>query len=205
MARPAAQVPDESEEAEGGGLLESIGAQLAALTAQVSEIDQRTASLKSETPSRPVEVQLSAETVGQIADALAALQAAGTQALSEAFKAGSDDLTEALSALVQAEVARSLSDAGYVVEVIDKSEAATGDEQDERDELEAAAATRRPVSLVDPVSGDRTDNETDEVANEANEETDLDFERAPLGLDELDDPFIDALVSKTPLTAETSR
>ena len=170
----ASTTPAEAaSDADGGGVLERIGAQLAALAAQVSEIDERTASMGPGLPRQPVEVALSPESVAQIADALAALQAAGTQALDDAFKSVTDDLTEALSGVVQAEVSRTLAEAGCTVEV---AEAAEPDVD--------VAPHPAPVPPVDPP-----------VAEAQIEEP------PPLSLEELDDPFLDALIRKEPLSA----
>ena len=234
MASPDSP-PVEPSDTEGEGLLETIGAQLATLAAQVSEIDQRMSSVESGAPSQPVEVRLSPETVAQIADALAALQAAGSQALDEAFKTASDDLTEALSGLVRSEISRTLTDAGYTVEVtqvaesdIDDepfeddtgSDAAAENDVDELREPEPIAASVRsgpdavampsivaPLAAADRVDaayesigsgskGDTGDDDTDEADGDL-----IDADRAPLALDELDDPFLDALIRKEPLSA----
>lgn len=234
MASPDSP-PVEPSDTEGEGLLETIGAQLATLAAQVSEIDQRMSSVESGAPSQPVEVRLSPETVAQIADALAALQAAGSQALDEAFKTASDDLTEALSGLVRSEISRTLTDAGYTVEVtavaesdIDDepledgtgSDAAAENDLDELTESEPIAASVRsgpdaaampsivaPLAAADRVDaayesigsgseGDTGDDDTDEADGDL-----IDADRTPLALDELDDPFLDALIRKEPLSA----
>lgn len=234
MASPDSP-PVEPSDTEGEGLLETIGAQLATLAAQVSEIDQRMSSVESGAPSQPVEVRLSPETVAQIADALAALQAAGSQALDEAFKTASDDLTEALSGLVRSEISRTLTDAGYTVEVTEVAESDIDDEPfedgtgsdaaaehdlDELTEPEPIAASVRsapdaaampsivaPLAAADRVDaayesigsgseGDPGDDDTDEADGDL-----IDADRAPLALDELDDPFLDALIRKEPLSA----
>ena len=234
MASPDSP-PVEPSDTEGEGLLETIGAQLATLAAQVSEIDQRMSSVESGAPSQPVEVRLSPETVAQIADALAALQAAGSQALDEAFKTASDDLTEALSGLVRSEISRTLTDAGYTVEVTEVAESDIDDELfedgtgsdaaaehglDELTEPEPIAASVRsapdagampsivaPLAAADRVGaayesigsglqGDTGDDDTDEADGDL-----IDADRAPLALDELDDPFLDALIRKEPLSA----
>lgn len=193
---------DDSPDTEGEGLLETIGAQLATLAAQVSEIDQRMASVESGTPSQPVEVQLSPETVAQIADALAALQAAGSQALDEAFKTASDDLTEALSGLVRAEISKTLSDAGYTVEVTEAAEPAVIDEPLEHDTDSGSDAAVMP-SIVAPLAAGSAGTDESEVEDDGieAEEVGVDADRPPLGLDELDDPFLDALIRKEPLSA----
>ncbi|WP_419931944.1 hypothetical protein [Candidatus Poriferisodalis sp.] len=207
MASPTA--PDDPPDTEGEGLLETIGAQLAALAAQVSEIDQRMASVESGSPSQPLEVQLSPETVAQIADALAALQAAGSQALDEAFKTASDDLTEALSGLVRAEISRTLSDAGYTVEVSEAAEPALGeavepsaaDELLEHDADSGSDALAMPT-IVAPLASSSVGPAESESDSEVESEGDaVDADRPPLGLDELDDPFLDALIRKEPLSA----
>lgn len=199
MASPTA--PDDPPDTEGEGLLETIGAQLAALAAQVSEIDQRMASVESGSPSQPLEVQLSPETVAQIADALAALQAAGSQALDEAFKTASDDLTEALSGLVRAEISRTLSDAGYTVEVSEAVEPAPIDELLEHDADSGSDAVAMPA-IVAPLASSSAGPAEPESDSEAESEGDtIDADRPPLGLDELDDPFLDALIRKEPLSA----
>lgn len=234
MASPDSP-PVEPSDTEGEGLLETIGAQLATLAAQVSEIDQRMSSVESGAPSQPVEVRLSPETVAQIADALAALQAAGSQALDEAFKTASDDLTEALSGLVRSEISRTLTDAGYTVEVTEVAEsdiddelfedgkgsdAAAENDLDELTEPEPIAASVRsgpdaaampsivaPLAAADRVDaayesigsgseGDPGDDDTDEADGDL-----IDADRTPLALDELDDPFLDALIRKEPLSA----
>ncbi|MCY4515630.1 MAG: hypothetical protein OXB99_00150 [Acidimicrobiaceae bacterium] len=222
MASPTS--PVEPTDKEGEGLLETIGAQLATLATQISEIDQRMASVESGSPSQPVEVQLSPETVAQIADALAELQAAGSQALDEAFKTASDDLTEALSGLVRTEISRTLTDAGYTVEVSDASEApevsdigevADFDELDEPAVDDAAlampvavaplatspaATAEQPETVPDvidavPIRDAVDDLEDDEEGLEASSDG------PPLALSELDDPFLDALIRKEPLSA----
>lgn len=241
MASPTP--PVESTDTEGEGLLERIGAQIATLATQVSEMDQRMANVESGTPSRPVEVQLSAETVGQIADALAALQAAGSLALDEAFKSASDDLTEALSGLVRAEISKTLADAGYTVEVSEVTEPAVGEEALEQDaepaavsvgfgaggeelpEAEPLAASVRPgsesatmPSIVAPLATGSADaveqaeaaldsigsgsirDASDEGEDDDNG-PDVNADRPPLALEELDDPFLDALIRKEPLSA----
>ncbi len=227
--------PAEPPDTEGEGLLETIGAQLATLAAQVSEIDQRMSSVESGTPSQPVEVRLSPETVAQIADALAALQAAGSQALDEAFKTASDDLTEALSGLVRSEISRTLTDAGYTVEVTEVAESDIDNEpfddstgadtaaESDVDELpgpEPIAASVRSgpdagamPSIVAPLAAaERVDAAYESISSgpesgTGNEETDdvdgdvIDTDRAPLRIDELDDPFLEALIRKEPLSA----
>ena len=203
MASPTA--PDDPPDAEGEGLLETIGAQLATLAAQVSEIDQRMASVETGSPSQTLEVQLSPETVVQIADALAALQAAGSQALDEAFKTASDDLTEALSGLVRAEISKTLTDAGYTVEVSEGAEPAASDAAelaitDEPPELDTdsgpdAAAMPSIVAPLAPSSAGPAEQEAEEHGDA------IDADRPPLRLDELDDPFLDALIRKEPLSA----
>ncbi|WP_419864775.1 hypothetical protein [Candidatus Poriferisodalis sp.] len=234
MASPDSPPVDPSD-TEGEGLLETIGAQLATLAAQVSEIDQRMSSVESGTPSQPVEVRLSPETVAQIADALAALQAAGSQALDEAFKTASDDLNEALSGLVRSEISRTLTDAGYTVEVTEVAEPGTGDAPFEDDigsdataesdtealpEREPIAASVRSApdaaampSIVAPLAAaERADAAYESIrsGSESNTGVDdaddvdgdvIDTDRAPLRLDELDDPFLDALIRKEPLSA----
>lgn len=203
---------DDSPDTEGEGLLETIGAQLATLAAQVSEIDQRMASVESGTPSQPVEVQLSPETVAQIADALAALQAAGSQALDEAFKTASDDLTEALSGLVRAEISKTLSDAGYTVEVTEAVEPAVTDEPSEHETDSGSDAAAMPSIVAPLAAAERVDAAYESISAEpesdaSDEEADddgggaVDADRPPLGLDELDDPFLDALIRKEPLSA----
>ena len=213
MASPTA--PDDPPDTEGEGLLETIGAQLATLAAQVSEIDQRMASVESGSPSQPLEVQLSPETVAQIADALAALQAAGSQALDEAFKTASDDLTEALSGLVRAEISRTLSDAGYTVEVNEAAEPAVSeaaepavadelvehdaDELVEHDADAGSDAAAMPAIVAPLASSSTGPAELEPEAEDAGDTVDTD--RPPLRLDELDDPFLDALIRKEPLSA----
>ena len=219
-------------------MLETIGAQLATLAAQVSEIDQRMSSVESGAPSQPVEVRLSPETVAEIADALAALQAAGSQALDEAFKTASDDLTEALSGLVRSEISRTLTDAGYTVEVTEVAESDIDDEPfeggsssdaaamladsdvDELPEPEPIAASVRSgpdagtmPSIVAPLAAaERVDAAYESISSGSESDTDgedtddvdgdlIDADRAPLALDELDDPFLDALIRKEPLSA----
>ena len=242
MASPT-PLPVDTPSPEGTGVLESLGAQIASLAAQVIEIDQRMTSVESGSPSRPVEVQLSPETVAQIAEALGALQAAGSQALDDVFKSATDDLTDALSGLVRAEISRSLSDAGYNVDVIEAAEpdAATllvevgPDDQAEEDladhnlpEVEPVAASVRlgpgPAvmpSIVAPLAGsstgvaDRTEAayesireassgfDDDDVDDDDVDDEDfvIDADRPPLSLAELDDPFLDALIRKEPLSA----
>ncbi len=234
MASPDSP-PVEPSDTEGEGLLETIGAQLATLTAQVSEIDQRMSSVESGTPSQPVEVRLSPETVAQIADALAALQAAGSQALDEAFKTASDDLTEALSGLVRSEISRTLTDAGYTVEVTEVAESDIDDgpseddtgaslagesNVDELSEPEPVAASVRsgpdagavPAIVAPLAAAERVDAAYESIGSgsqgatgdDDSDEADshlIDADRAPLRLDELDDPFLDALIRKEPLSA----
>lgn len=234
MASPDSP-PVEPSDTEGEGVLETIGAQLATLAAQVSEIDHRMSSVESGSPSQPVEVRLSPETVAQIADALAALQAAASQALDEAFKTASDDLTEALSGLVRAEISKTLTDAGYAVEVTEVAEsdiddgpfpddagadtAAEGDEGELPEPEPIATSVRSapdgaampsivaPLAAADRVDaayesissgseGDTGDDDTDEADGGL-----IDTDRAPLRLDEIDDPFLDALIRKEPLSA----
>lgn len=206
---------DEPSDADGGGVLERIGTQLAALAAQVSEIDDRMTSVESGTPSQPVEVSLSPETVAQIADALAALQAAGSQALDDAFKSASDDLTEALSGLVQAEVSRTLADAGYTVEVIEAAEPDVEVAPDEaaapvaevpiEEFLPAEPALDDPApasAAIPPIAAPLAVSLAAPEAEEVDEDgAASDADRPPLSLDELDDPFLDALIRKEPLSA----
>ena len=221
MASPTS--PVEPPDKEGEGLLETIGAQLATLATQISEIDQRMASVESGSPSQPVEVQLSPETVAQIADALAALQAAGSQALDEAFKTASDDLTEALSGLVRTEISKTLTEAGYTVEVSEASEApevsdigevADFDELDEPAVDEAALAmpvavaplatspadtAEQPETIPDVIDAASIREAVDDVEDDA-EGPDASSDGPPLALSELDDPFLDALIRKEPLS-----
>ena len=195
---PPAADPSETE---GEGLLETIGTQLATLAAQVSDINERMVSVETGTASRPVEVQLSNETIAQIADALAALQAAGSQALDEAFKTASDDLTDALSGLVKAEVTKTLSDAGYHVEVTEMAAPHIGDVQTAVDDDAGSDGAAIP-SIVAPLAAGASsadahgmhgaDDDEDHVVTE---------DGVPLTLDELDDPFLDALIRKEPLSA----
>ena len=220
MASPNPAV--EPSDTEGEGLLETIGSQLATLAAQISEIDQRMTSVESGSPSQPVEVQLSPETVAQIADALAELQAAGSQALDEAFKTASDDLTEALSGLVRKEISRTLTEAGYTVEVSEIDEVAdiTGvDEVAESAVDEAAAAMPAHVAplatssadaaehheaaqdLVDAASMRNAGGEFEDDLEDDDADLDVSADRSPLALSELDDPFLDALIRKEPLSA----
>ena len=258
MASPTPP-PVETPSTEGTGVLERLGVQIASLAAQVTEIDHRMTSVESGSPSRPVEVQLSPETVAQIAEALAELQAAGTQALDDVFKSATDDLTEALSGLVRAEISRSLSDAGYSVDVIEAEEpdialepfpASTGatagtveveaDEDDQAEEdligqdlpdVEPAAASVRSgpepaamPSIVAPLAASsagvagRTEAAPesidaasireassgfgdDDVDDDDDEDVVIDADRTPLVLAELDDPFLEALIRKEPLSA----
>ena len=259
MASPAPPSDDAGDvtppSAEGGGLLERIGAQLASLTAQVSEMDQRMDNVEAGTPSQPVEVQLSPETIAQIADALAALQAAGSQALDDAFKSASDDLTDALSGVVRAEVSRTLSEAGYTV-VVSEAEAPADAAPAFEPLVEAPAAASAPAampSIAAPLAASSAVEELPQVrpeqplqaaepvqaveaaeavqaaeaaspvasgapgaatglgeepdmadmSDDADEidETDNGEERPPLTLAELDDPFLDALIRKEPLSA----
>ena len=239
MASPTPP-PVETPGPEGEGLLERFGAQIASLAAQVTEIDQRMTSVESGSPSRPVEVQLSPETVAQVAEALAALQAAGSQALDDVFKSATDDLTEALSGLVRAEISRSLSDAGYSVDVIEAAEpdAATvlveADEDDPSEEdlaghdlpeVEPLAASVRSApeptampSIVAPLAASSTgvagrteaayesireasSGFDDDDVDDDDEDLVVDADRPPLSLAELDDPFLDALIRREPLSA----
>ncbi len=176
-------------------MLETIGAQLAMLCTQVADIDQRMAKVETDraasaSPSRPVQVQLSPETVAQIADALAGLQAASSQAVDEAFKTASDDLTEALSDLVRAEISRTLRDAGYTVEVSQAAEA-------------RAAEISEVVEHPEPADDGAViaSASTADLGGDAAGIDGTDADRAPLSLSDLDDPFLDALVRKAPLTA----
>ncbi len=214
MASPNPSV--EPSDTEGEGLLETIGTQLATLAAQISEIDQRMTSVESGSPSQPVEVQLSPETVAQIADALAELQAAGSQALDEAFKTASDDLTEALSGLVRTEISRTLTEAGYTVEV---TEVTGVDEVAESAVDEAAAAMPALVAplatssadaaerheaaqdLIDAASIRNAGGEVEDDLEDDDADLDVSVDRSPLALSELDDPFLDALIRKEPLSA----
>ncbi len=234
MASPDSP-PVEPSDTEGEGLLETIGAQLATLAAQVSEIDQRMSSVESGGPAQPVEVRLSPETVAQIADALAALQAAGSQALDEAFKTASDDLTEALSGLVRSEISRTLADAGYTVEVTEVAEPDIDDEPFEdgtgsdagaasdvdvlhepepsADSVRSGPDTAAMPSIVAPLAAaERVDSAYESIGSGSQDDADdddtdeadgdlIDADRAPLQLDELDDPFLDALIRKEPLSA----
>ena len=234
MASPAPP-PVETPSPEGEGLLERFGAQIASLAAQVTEIDQRMTSVESGSPSRSLEVQLTPQTVAQIAEALTALQAAGTQALDDVFKSATDDLTEALSGLVRAEISRSLSDAGYSVDVIEAAEpdAATvvveADEDDQAEEdlpeVEPMAASVRSgpepatmPSIVAPLAAGSTgvagrteaayesireasSGFGDDDVDDDDEDLVVDADRPPLSLAELDDPFLDALIRKEPLSA----
>ena len=229
---------DDAPAPEGVGLLERLGDQLAALATRVAEIDTRVTSVETGAPGpgQPVEVQLSPETVAQIVEAIAALQAAGSQALDEAFKLATDDLTEALSQLVTAEISRTLADAGYDVAVTEAPEPLDAEETvDEEvpetlpEALPVAASVRsapEPASMptiVAPMtasSGSRVDAaydsirgaspeydssighgsnvETDEFADDADQ---IVPDGPPLTLEDLDDPFLDALIRKEPLTA----
>ena len=267
MASPTPP-PVETPSPEGTGVLEFLGAQIASLAAQVTEIDQRMTSVESGSPSRPVEVHLTPETVAQIAEALAVLQAAGSQALDDVFKSATDDLTEALSGLVRAEISRSLSDAGYSVDVIEVAEPdvatdlveepdvatdlvaepdvatdlveADEDDQAEEDltghdlrEVEPVAASVRsgpePAAMPSIVAslaasstgvagrteaayesireassgfGDDDDDDVDDDdVDDDDEDLVVDADRAPHSLAELDDPFLDALIRKEPLSA----
>ena len=226
MASPSP--PVEPSDTEGAGLLETIGTQLATLAAQVSEIDQRMTSVESGSPSQPVEVRLSPETVAQIAGALAELQAAGSQALDEAFKTASDDLTEALSGLLRTEISRTLTEAGYTVEVTEVTEAAEVTEVEEVtgvdgvtesavDEAAAAmpaivaplatnsadAAERHEAAqdLIDAASIRDAGGETEDDLGDDDADLDVSADRSSLALSELDDPFLDALIRKEPLSA----
>ncbi len=220
MASPTS--PVEPPDNEGEGLLETIGAQLATLATQISEIDQRMASVESGSPSQPVEVQLSPQTVAQIADALAALQAAGSQALDEAFKTASDDLTEALSGLVRTEISKTLTEAGYTVEVSEASGAPDAPEVTDIgevadfDELDEAAlalpvavaplatsladAAEQPETVPEVIDAAPIREAVDDVEDDA-EGPEASSDGPPLALEELDDPFLDALVRKEPLSA----
>ena len=225
MASPDSP-PVEPPDTEGEGLLETIGAQLATLAAQVSEIDQRMSSVESGGPSQPVEVRLSPETVAQIAEALAALQAAGSQALDDAFKSATDDLIESLSKLVTSEISRTLTDAGYDVAVNEASEPLADAEtvDDVLPDTEPAAAPVRSApesaampAIVAPLTSgaaERVDSAYDAIRQAgAEDDSDLDADESedaaaeissdapPLTLEELDDPFLDALIRKEPLSA----
>ena len=204
MASPTS--PVEPPDKEGEGLLETIGAQLATLATQISEIDQRMASVESGSPSQPVEVQLSPETVAQIADALAALQAAGSQALDEAFKTASDDLTEALSGLVRTEISKTLTEAGYTVEVSEAAPAMPAivaplvtSPADAAEQPDAAPEVIDAGPIREVGNEAEDDLDADDAADPA--DPDLSSDRPPLALSELDDPFLDALVRKEPLSA----
>ncbi len=224
MASPTPH--DESPDPLGSGLLERLGDQVAALAARVAEIDTRMSSVESGNPDQPVEVQLSPDTIAQIAEALAALQAAGSQALDEAFKSATDDLIESLSKLVTSEISRTLTDAGYEVAVNEASaplaDAATVD--DVLPDTEPAAASLRSAqesaampAIVAPLtsgSAERVDaaydairdagtGEESDLAADEPEDTaaEISSDGPPLTLEELDDPFLDALIRKEPLSA----
>ena len=223
MASPTS--PDDAPVPEGAGLLERLGDQVAALATRIAEIDSRMTSVESGNPDQPVEVQLSPETVAQIAEALAALQAAGSQALDDAFKSATDDLTDALSKLVTAEISRSLADAGYDVAVTEAPEpTVVAEADDESVETEPVASTVRAAAespsgpgIVAPLatgSAERVDDAYESIRDtrgghdsgaDADEADDAATETytggPPLGLSELDDPFLDALIRKEPLSA----
>ena len=183
-------------------------------------------SVESGKPDQPVEVQLSPDTIAQIAEALAALQAAGSQALDDAFKLATDDLVESLSKLVTSEISRTLTDAGYDVAVSEASEQSAEAEavDDVFPDTEPIAAPVRsaPESAVMPAivapltsgSAERVDAAYDAIGESGAEgDSDLDADEPedaaaeiaadapPLTLDELDDPFLDALIRKEPLSA----
>ncbi len=188
-------------------------------------------------PGQPVEVQLSPETIAQVVEAIAALQATGSQALDEAFKLATDDLTEALSHLVTAEISRTLADAGYDVAVIEVPEPMDAAETDE-DELpealpETESATESVRSAPEPAtmpaivapltaSSEGRSNVAYDSIREASGEHDssIDADKSsadksddeadqtvpdgpPLTQEELDDPFLDALIRKAPLTTRS--
>lgn len=220
--------PDEATTPVGAGLLERFGDQLADLAERVSEIDTRMTSVEAGAAGsgQPVEVQLSTETVAQIVDAISMLQAAGSQALDEAFKLATDDLTDALSQLVTAEISRTLADAGYDVAVAEAPERVEAAETDDGAlaEAEPVAASVRSIpepaampAIVAPLtasSGDRVDaaydairepSADDAISIDADDADDaaveISSEGPPLALEDLDDPFLDALIRKEPLSA----
>ncbi len=218
--------PDESTASQGAGLLERIGDQVAALAARVAEMDTRMAGVEAGTPGRPVEVRLAPDTVAQIAEALAALQAAGSQALDEAFKSASDDLTDALSKLVAAEISRTLADAGYDVAVTEAPEQIADTDADDdvvpdagpvaapvRSAPESAAmpavvaplasgAAEHIDTVQDSIAGAGAEHRSDLEADESEDaEAEISAGGPPLTLEELDDPFLDALIRKEPLSA----
>ena len=224
MASPTPH--DESADPQGSGLLETLGDQVAALAARVAEIDSRMSSVESGSPDQPVEVQLSPDTIAQIAEALAALQAAGSQALDDAFKSATDDLIESLSKLVTSEISRTLTDAGYDVAVNEASEPLADAEtvDDVLPDTEPAAAPVRSApesaampAIVAPLTSgaaERVDSAYDAIRQAgAEDDSDLDADESedaaaeissdapPLTLEELDDPFLDALIRKEPLSA----
>ena len=224
MASPTPH--DESPDPQGSGLLERLGDQVAALAARVSEIDTRMSSVESGNSDQPVEVQLSPDTVAQIAEALAALQAAGSQALDDAFKSATDDLIESLSKLVTSEISRTLTDAGYDV-AVNEAAAPLADADVVDDVLPDTEPAASPVrsapesaampSFVAPLtsgSAERVDAAYDAIRDTGTgEDSDLDADESedaaaeiaadapPLTLEELDDPFLDALIRKEPLSA----
>lgn len=224
MASPSPH--DESSDPQGSGLLETLGDQVAALAARVAEIDTRMSSVEAGSPDQPVEVRLSPETVAEIAEALAALQAAGSQALDEAFKSATDDLIESLSKLVTSEISRTLTDAGYDVEVNEAAEHVADAEaiDDVLPDTEPAAGPvhSAPESAAMPAivapltsgSAERVDAAYDAIGDTgAQDDSELDADESedeaaeisshapPLTLEELDDPFLDALIRKEPLSA----
>ena len=224
MASPSPD--DDPSEPQGAGLLERLGDQVAALAARVAEIDTRMSSVESGSPDQPVEVRLSPDTVAEIAEALAALQAAGSQALDEAFKSATDDLIDSLSKLVTSEISRTLTDAGYDVEVNEAAEHAADSEavDDVLPDTEPAAGSLRSApesaampAIVAPLTSgtaEPVDSAYDSMRESgADDDSDLDAEEPedaaaeissdapPLALEELDDPFLDALIRKEPLSA----
>ncbi len=183
-------------------------------------------SVESGNPDQPVEVQLSPDTIARIAEALAALQAAGSQALDDAFKSATDDLVESLSKLVTSEISRTLTDAGYDVAVNEASEQPAEAEvvEDVLPDAEPIAAPVRSAlesaampAIVAPLTSgaaERVEPTYDSIGeSEAEGDSGLDadeFEDAaaeiaadgsPLTLEEMDDPFLDALIRKEPLSA----
>lgn len=193
-------VPEGTAQPEGAGVLERLGAQIASLSSQVAEIDERIAHVESDTPGRPVQVELSSETVSQIAEALASLQAAGSQALDDAFKEATDDLIESLSGLVQAQISQTLEEAGYDVIVSAAPESDVSDI-----ELTSSASTIvAPLASQPAEATQRAEaghESLGEAASDVDDDGEVETDRPPLTLDELDDPFLDALIRKEPLSA----
>ena len=128
-------------------------------------------------PTPPAEAQHSADAAAYASDAVAALQSESRQAFDDAFRAAADHLAEALVGLVRAEVSRALADDRY-----------------------AAAVSSPAVSEAPPAAPPGMEDAGEEWSSE-DDGAAIDADRPPLSLAELDDPFLDALIRKEPLSA----